>query len=127
MAKDFDGWNREKKRLNDSAPEAFCNEREIWWCAFGVNVGVETDGKNDLYERPVLVIHKFNKDMFWGVPLTSQAYSSPFHCMVIHEGGLSWAIVSQIRVLSSKRLLRKMSTISQEDHDGVLKSLREFL
>ncbi len=30
------------------------------WCSIGINVGDEEDGKNELYERPVLVIKKFN-------------------------------------------------------------------
>jgi hypothetical protein len=31
---------------------------------FGTNVGFEEDGKNDLHERPVLVIRKYNSHLF---------------------------------------------------------------
>ena len=60
--KDFDNWNKEKKILESTANETLVfHEREIWWCSIGLNVGDEQDGKNDYFERPVLVIRKFNK------------------------------------------------------------------
>lgn len=127
MAKDFDGWNREKKRLNDSVPEAFCNEREIWWCSVGVNIGVEIDGKNENFERPVLIVRKFNKDMFWGLALTSKAHTSPFHQQIKGENGSYWVVISQLRVLSSKRLLRKIERISETDFEVIVRSVRDIL
>ncbi len=73
MQKDFNTWNKKKKVLDDNKIKYsfFYHEREIWWTSIGLNIGVETDGKNDSFERPVLIIKKFNKDMFWGIPLTS--------------------------------------------------------
>ena len=66
MNKDFDTWNEEKKGLEIVAPDTLIfHEREIWWSSIGLNVGDEEDGKNDLFERPVLVLRKFNNKVAW--------------------------------------------------------------
>jgi mRNA interferase MazF len=56
MEKDFDRWNKKKKALNETDFTDYVHEREVWWCALGVNVGLEADGKHDNFERPVLVL-----------------------------------------------------------------------
>jgi hypothetical protein len=40
MQKDFDRWNIEKQYVNRIEKEFYFFEREIWWCALGVNIGV---------------------------------------------------------------------------------------
>lgn len=64
--KDFEGWSSVKTRIHSEEKIPTFREREIWWCSTGVNVGVEQDGKNILYERPILIVHKFNRRLFWG-------------------------------------------------------------
>ncbi|OGG54596.1 hypothetical protein A3C20_01930 [Candidatus Kaiserbacteria bacterium RIFCSPHIGHO2_02_FULL_55_25] len=94
MNKDFDTWNERKKAIHASAQPRdlfFFHEREVWWCTLGVNVGVETDGKHASFERPALVVKKFNADMFWGLPLTSRERSGKFFKVVRYEGGSSTA------------------------------------
>src|SRR5579864_8524776 len=57
MPKNFDAWNEQKKVADgrEIASDFFFHERELWWCALGANMGVEADGKHDLFERPVLI------------------------------------------------------------------------
>ncbi len=59
----FISWTKIKIRLflKPNKHEIYFNEREIWWAHLGVNVGYEQDGKNDNFERPVLIIKKFGK------------------------------------------------------------------
>ena len=72
MDKDFDTWNKEKKYLQTVDSDRFLfEERDIWWCSIGVNLGSEEDGKNKFFERPVLIAKKFNSRMAWVVPITS--------------------------------------------------------
>lgn len=40
---------------------------------------METDGKHHSFERPVVVIYKFNKEMFWGIPLTSKEHIGKYY------------------------------------------------
>jgi mRNA interferase MazF len=129
MEKDFDSWNKEKKLTDsrDISYDFFYHEREVWWCAVGINVGVETNGKNSNFERPILIVKKFNKDMFWGVPLTSiEKIGSPY-IKITHNQGISWAILSQLKTFSVKRLLRKVGMISENDFKSVNKQLRKLL
>jgi mRNA-degrading endonuclease toxin of MazEF toxin-antitoxin module len=105
MPKDFDGWNREKKRINDVSP-VFANEREIWWCSLGVNVGDEEDGKNMLFERPVLVLKKFNARIVLAVPLTTKVKPNPYYFPFAHDGMTFAVILSQVRLVSTKRFTR---------------------
>jgi mRNA interferase MazF len=129
MDKDFDAWNKIKKAINALVvPRGFhYRAREVWWCATGLNVGVETDGKRINFERPVLIVRKFNEEMFWGVPLTSKARHGPFYQKISHETGVSWAMLSQLRTFSSKRLLRKVEMISENEFIEVQKKLNTLL
>jgi mRNA interferase MazF len=70
MAKDFNEWNRRKIIIHEDIARLFFDEREVWFCAFGVNVGFEQDGAGNLFSRPVLIFKKFNREIFWGIPLT---------------------------------------------------------
>ena|SRR3990167_2166973 len=124
--KEFDRWN-EKKKWTDSKPadrNLFIHEREVWWCSVGVNIGVEIDGKNDDFERPVLLVKKFNGLMFWGIPLTSKAKENPYIVKVEHSKGMSYANLSQLRLWSSKRILRKVGVISERSFTEVSERLK---
>ncbi|MFA4831449.1 MAG: type II toxin-antitoxin system PemK/MazF family toxin [Patescibacteria group bacterium] len=106
MDKPFDKWNTLKKRIHARQNIPIFHEREIWWCALGVNVGYEQDGKNDLFERPILVLKKFNKDVLLILPLTRSKHQTVFKYDLGHND--SAVILSQVRLISSRRLLRKM-------------------
>lgn len=125
--KEFDRWNSKKKQT-DSKPvdrQLFIHEREVLWCSVGVNIGVEVDGKNENFERPVLLVKKFNGMMFWGIPLTSKTKENPFIIRVEHSKGISYANIAQLRLLSSKRILRKVGVISERSFLEVLARLKE--
>src|SRR3989344_7744356 len=113
MEKDFQKWNILKSKIHHDLPAPEFREREVWWCSLGANIGVEEDGKNDGFERPVLVIRKFNKEMFFGVPLTSRTKESIYHIpFLLHERS-STALLSQLRLWSAKRLIRRIGRIGR--------------
>lgn len=127
--KPFDEWNEYKKTVqkSETAFTFFYHPREIWWCALGINIGVETDGKREHFERPILIMKKFNKDMFWGVPLTSNSRSGRYFCKVTHETGVSWAFLPQLRIFSSKRLIRKAGAVPEADFLRVSNELVQLI
>ena len=119
MEKDFDNWNKlkkitDKKEIND---EFNFHPGDVWWTALGVNVGKEIDGKNETFERPVLILKVINRHTLYILPLTSKDnFVDKYHYKVNYEnGGSGVAVFSQIRVISSNRLLRNLSKISKED------------
>lgn len=112
--KDFDAWNGQKKmtEAREIPSTFFYKDREIWWSSLGVNVGFEMDGKNSNFERPILVVKKINQHQFFGIPLTSKDKEGYFYEKVEYSnGGMGTINLSQIRVLSTKRLLRKIGMV----------------
>lgn len=105
----------------------YFREREIWWASLGANIGYEEEGKNDNFERPILILKKFNRFMLWGVPLTSKNKTSRYYYQFEYKGKKFSAILSQLRVISSKRLLRKVWTLSEPDFNGVKDGIKKLL
>jgi len=121
MKKDFDKWNLKKKNLNDSEALPVFHEREIWWCALGTNIGVEMDGKNNDFERPVLIIKKFNRLMTLIVPLTKAQRETKYHHRLNLAGDKeSMVVLSQIRLIGTERLLRPMTKIPDKNFAEII-------
>lgn len=127
MSKDFDTWNNLKKNLQKLVDIPYFHDREVWWCSVGSNLGSEVDGKNSNFERPVVIIKKFNKRMFWGVPLTSKEHQSAYHEKISFGIHASSAILSQLTALSSKRLIRKIGRISRKQHRNIVEKIISLL
>jgi len=127
--KDFDGWNKVKKEVNthELRRDFFYHQREVWWCALGANVGVEADGKHGTFERPVLVLRVFNKEMLWIVPITSTIKTSPFYYRFLFKGDEQSVNLGQIKVISSKRLKRRIDFMSENDFENIVTKLIGFL
>ncbi|HNP66278.1 MAG TPA: type II toxin-antitoxin system PemK/MazF family toxin [Aequorivita sp.] len=127
--KDFDAWNEQKKITdNKEVTDTFYyKEREIWWSSLGVNIGCEIDGKNENFERPILVIKKVNKHQFFGIPLTSQNKEGFFYEKVNYsDGGVGTINLSQIRVLSTKRIIRKIGMVDLTDFERVKDKFTDY-
>jgi len=129
MEKDFDAWNKEKKTTDKKIVNKglFFYAREIWWCSAGLNIGVEANGKNENFERPMLIVKKFNADMIWVLPLTTKEKQNKYHHKLEHEVIKSWVILSQIKTISTKRLLRKIGSISDSDFKEVILKVQNII
>jgi len=126
--KEFDIWNNKKKVINTEKVVRFFHEREIWWCSLGVNVGFEQDGKGEEFQRPVLILKKFNKDSFLGVPLTTKLKEGKYYIPIIDiEDKEVRAIISQIRFFDSKRLLIRIKKLTSNELEKVKQSIKDEL
>ncbi len=56
----FNEWNNLKISIHKSESFSYPQVRDIWWVNLGQNIGVEINGKNHRFERPVVVIKVFN-------------------------------------------------------------------
>ena len=124
MVKDFDRWNKAKKRIDDDARRPFYHVREIWWCAVGVNVGNELDGTGNHHDRPVQVIRPFNAETFFGVALVGHQRTGRYYFSVGRIGDRdAVANLSQARLFDSKRLIRKIGTLEEDTFRELAKAL----
>jgi mRNA interferase MazF len=130
MEKDFDKWNNQKKIINlrSNNTDFFYHEREVWWCAIGVNVGFEQNGKGADFVRPVLIIKGFSKDVFICVPLTTKLKEGKYyHEISLNDGIMRKVILSQIRLIDSRRLQEKITMIDKEQFKDIKQKITQLL
>ena len=126
--KDFDSWNKEKKGLEKNGHETLSfHEREIWWCSIGINLGDEQDGKNELFERPVLILKKFNNKVAWVLPMSTKQKNGIHYHNLEHEGKVFTVILSQLRLTSVKRFRRFVRKISPHQFSLIQDKLINFI
>ena len=139
--KAFDRWNEVKKNLHESRARTRFNEREIWWCRVGVNVGYEIDGKQELFLRPVLILKKMSTNTFVGVPLTKKKEDSINRKCVIHsyyvlkenvhgyDGEVYHSVLdlSQIRLFDARRLLKRQRRVRGTVFSKIQSQIRNML
>jgi mRNA interferase MazF len=119
-------WLRITIRLRDRQHKPLFKEGEIWWCSIGMNVGTEIFGKGQRFTRPVIIFKKFNKDTFLGIPLTSQLKIGKWYASVTHGEKTDTALLAQIRVMDSKRLVERMEAIGDDGFDEIKRSFLDF-
>ncbi len=101
--KRFLEWIGIKGKIHDNESLPVFEEREMWWVSLGENVGHEEDGKGNTFERPFIVIRKFNKELLFGVPCSSVNKNSRYYFSIRIESKnlITSALLSQARVISS--------------------------
>lgn len=129
MKKEFDQWNELKKQTEaqgDYLP--LYHERQVRWCHLGVNVGFEQDGTGEGYSRPVLILKGFSRRVCLVVPLTTSHKKSPYHVPVgMVDGREAFAIISQIRLVDTKRLYLLVGTLDKKLFECVRKAIKDML
>lgn len=125
MKKDYKEWHSKKTKIEHSdGIRLFFHEREVWWCSLGYNVGFEQDGKGEKYARPVLVFKKFNKEVFWALPLSMRVKKNKFYAPVKLDDDIERVvIISQLRLIDAKRLIDKIGVVSKENYKEIQKAI----
>ncbi len=122
-------WAKLKVRLH-LKPErqlVYFDEREIWWTSLGANIGYEEDGKNDYFERPVLVLKKFNRHILWILPMTTKIKQGLYYYHLEYKGEKFSIILSQLRLISSKRLQRKIRMLSKVQFQEIRNKVKAII
>ena len=128
MQKDFDGWNEQKKSIHDASHAPLYHERDIRWCHLGTNIGFEQDGTGEGRSRPVLILKGFSREVCIVLPLTTSQKKDSFHFPIGSvEGRPATAIVSQIRLVDTKRLYKKIGTVDSETFKSIRKAVKDML
>ena len=123
-------WTKQKCRIQQhEMTDAYFSEREIWWARIGENVGSEQNGRGKQFTRPVLIVKKFHSGLMLVVPLTTKVKEGPYYIPISSapNGPKTVVTLSQVKALSSKRLLHKDRKISSEEFERVRAGLRKML
>lgn len=125
--KDFDKWNMRKKAIHNSGENKFYHPRNIWWCSLGVNIGFEQDGTKEEKSRPVLILKGLGKNTCLVVPLTTSASQHPMRIFLgkVDNKNAS-AIISQMRVIDTKRLFRKIGNLNKDKFEEIKKAIKNL-
>lgn len=119
MNSKYNNWNEIKKSVENENLFVGFKDRDIFYMKMGKNIGYEQDGKGDNFVRPIVIVKGFNKDIFFGIPLSTKIkegrYYYKFQFQKKDELITNIALLSQMRLFSTKRLLNKIGMISKED------------
>ena len=97
-------------------------------CVMGKNIGIEQNGSITDFVRPILVVKKFNNQMFWVVPLSGKQKRLDFYYNFTDpQRMVVSAILAQLRMMSTKRFMRKMYTLAANHYIRIRESLGAFL
>jgi len=128
---EYDKWNEVKKNIQEDKKIRLFKERDIFFIIMGKNIGYEQNGKGDNFVRPIVVLKKITKDMFIGVPLSTQIkngnwfYSFEFNMK--DKISKNIAIIPQLKMYSSQRLLNKIGVMSIKNHQELKEEIKLFL
>jgi mRNA interferase MazF len=128
MSKKFKEWHTVKEKLHKETKKSIVpKEREVYWASIGVNIGHEQDGKGNIFSRPILVIKGYTKNLFFGVPLSTQIKQGSFFFEFELNGKKSNALIVQSRIYDTKRLENRIGMISNDEFTSLKKQLKELL
>lgn len=127
VAEKFVSWTKLKIKIHFSEKIFVVKERQIWWASIGQNVGIEQNGKNCNFERPILILKRFNDEQFWALPITSKVKIGKYYYVFV-QNDIRYSIsLSQLRVMDKKRLLRYLGEMREADYLRVKEKIVEII
>jgi len=94
----------------------------------GKNIGFEQNGGGDSFSRPVVIVKKFNNQMFWSIPLSTKQKRLDFYFNYIDPNMQHVsAILAQMKLISVKRLKRKLYEMNPNQLIKMKQQLKSFL
>ena len=131
MEENFDKWNQIKKNVQEDEKTRLFKQRDIFFITMGQNIGFEQNGKGENFVRPIVILKKITNQMFIGIPLSSQLKDGDwffkFEFNIKDKISLNIAILPQIRMFSSKRLLNKIGVMKIEDFEKMKDKIKKFI
>ena len=125
--KDFHGWIILKEKLHNIGKPRFIHEGDIWWYAAGENIRTEINGKSKRFSRPILVVKKFGRYSFWGVPLTSQEHQGNWYVSFEFKAKTEYAALIQLKNIDVSRLYDRIGQAPTSDLERVKAGIIKLL
>ncbi|RLA71939.1 MAG: type II toxin-antitoxin system PemK/MazF family toxin [Epsilonproteobacteria bacterium] len=125
--KKYDDWNEIKKNISQKS-SIYTKEGEIYYASLGENIGYEQNGKGDNFMRPILVYKKFGRDTIFAMPLSSKEKNGRFYfSFSFKDEQISVALLSQARLLDTRRLFSKIGRMKLNDFTMLKKKFNELI
>lgn len=116
---EFLKWNQVKTDLHLHGRKPKISQGQIWWSGVGKNIGMELNGKNSRFSRPVLVYRKLSSTKFMAIPLTSQPHDGSWYVPFTQNGRMEIAVIGDAKTMSVKRLYRMIGRIDDADYSRI--------
>ena len=125
--KNFLDWFKIKPKLHDEKQRPLFQEREVWMCHLGSNIGFELDGKQKEHLRPIIVFKKLSKNTLLVIPLSSHQKNGTWYSPSFIKNREGRYCLNQIRMIDSKRLKYWIEQITSDDFAKLKKDFDNFL
>lgn len=125
--KNFFNWFQLKPKLDEHKQRPLFQEREVWMCHLGSNIGFELDGKKSEQLRPVIIFKKLSKETFLAIPISSGVRKGSWYSSSFVQKRVGRFCLNQIRMLDSKRLKYWIERIDDEDFKKLQLDFYNFL
>ena len=102
-------------------------EGDVWWCAVGENIRTEINGKSRRFSRPILVVKKFGRYSFWGVPLTTKLHDGSWYIRFEFQNRIEIAAIHQMKNMDVSRLYDKIGQVPNSDLKLIKDRITELL
>lgn len=94
----------------------------------GINIGDEQDGTGKNFDRPVIIIREFNERIFFGVALIGKKKTGKYYFPLGIVGNReASAVLSQVRLIDGKRLVRKIGMLDEKIFEELKSVLQRTL
>ncbi len=125
----FTNWIQQKLNIHTSKKNRppFFNEREVWWCQFGQNIGDEENGKGANFMRPVIILKKFNQNICLVVPTSTKVKDNKYYLQIEYNDIKISALIRHLRTIDTKRLKNKIARLSPQDFEKLSDHLQAVI
>ena len=121
---EIENWTKRKVNIDKNNANLWVKPREIWWCFLGRNIGAEEHGKTDNFARPVIVLKSFGQHTALVLPLSTSQKQNPFYFSIgLVDGKIATVILSQIRLIDTKRMDVKIATLDAQKFTELKKAI----
>ncbi|MDP3955751.1 MAG: type II toxin-antitoxin system PemK/MazF family toxin [bacterium] len=126
----FKEANEHLFKVQARKPVQYVMEGEIWWCAVGLNVGLETNGKRNEsgeYVRPVLIVRILGREAVLAVPMSRSCHKGKYFYQINHRGEKQSLSLHQIRCMDTRRLIRRIRKIEKTELISIREAVRNLI
>ncbi|MEK9153960.1 MAG: type II toxin-antitoxin system PemK/MazF family toxin [Patescibacteria group bacterium] len=123
LFKRFVEWIGRKEKLHAQAHKPpLVSERDLWWVAFGENIGQEMNGGGVKFARPAIILKKLAHGFYLVAPTTTKQHEGSWYVHIRHANVDEYVCLHQIRTIDHRRLDRKMGQIDTDDFSRIIKA-----